>query len=1448
METDRCAYLQMPHFVHAFLASVITVTFGSPSCACLASWTETVDPVSRPSRCRLRSTCTFAHCDAPAFNLYLVARACSGSRRGIKNLLLVPPLAMVVVAAWSTMALPALFHLHVLWPLLRSVPVLGGWDEDWGDFVEDGNNQPAESWPENTWQPSSGTSSSCPSSTMSPWPHPSSCTLSPPTHDANYIMYMANIWDEFEEAKQQPLPNPNTESSTGTCQWDEEVCHAEQLEEFDLGEDLRASSALPAWHTPEWQATMVHGDDENTDTGPLASPDETNGKQTETWLRDLCDTRPLRGQGRDPRWTAPICSSSSSLTWLEHREGASWSLHSKPRTSTASLSTNTSPQEWMTPETATCPSSASSSSTCAPLPLSGSDSSPMEPTSPSECLPEHGITQRGNKIRAGIDRWHHPNGSIRVRRRERLEAEARGERLHNLQQPIPEESEVTFQVVGQTSLNGENVVQAVTFYGEPFTVWGESGPTQAAVAGAPSSLGNNDDPQLVTDAAVATADTESSQESSEDMPNQTVGFWRNGEWVPRPRTASERRQQRGGNGPQRAQRKQARLDRYFRGEWLPAWLEQYKADKAQRSVALASIESEPQDCLSQLSQQELSSGAASSNAATSPVPESALPPTWGDTSWSQTSSWSSSSSSWSWWDGCHQWDDWGTTESWTWSSSSSTTSTLKPVPQGSLPTWPHSCYPSSSTTATLSTSLDNEFDEDIHSFMQLRNSERARMQEAGVPASIIQRLETFLQQLDDRQELYGTGAEGRWAIQCMLRRAQEAEEALGSLLDVLADRLEPQGFWPIRRVPRTEGHRWVTFNWGRQLVPILVDCLQAHLDTRLQAEEAALSPVVAPPEAVATSSHHSTTPADTVSSGSSNGQGAYSRRRRSDTVTSLASRAPDSQNGEALETTARHADNGVVSVARRRRRCRASSSGGSPLHEPDVFMSDSASEPAAGGVVRGPPVPLPVSAALAPTELQGIWREPDVDAELEESATGPVAPPASSSHDGPSTNPMPSLSVPSTVTSTAASLPSLTTTSSLTTSVLRMRSSAPTTSFSTSSSRCPSLSSTTSVPGMGSSTPSASSCTTSSFSTSLSSIGSPTSHTTSASSSSWSSTWTLSTTSALTTPERLVSMHAEYSDGLEIEEVMFSGIELVQITITWDVFCTSTSTSTTLVSQDDQVRDAVNRCALLCGRADLHDLLRRLQDRQRRLSHLQRLTNVALEELCTWFSSPAHALPLNAGEAEEEIWGEISRHASAGGFGVPASSPNLVVSRPTIMVGPDMPSAGQIAQALPGRSQTQLASMRRRLWRRHVHDLWPESHAVDRGDEVLYLVQTFADEELQVPDPGLLPERPHAARLLHGQAARRRHHRPRPAPRLEERREHSEEDIEDWVTNSDVDLLEPGDAHPSMPASSSGSRPGATAEEEVVMLSDEPAHVLADTHSMNETGPTDSERTSEPGL
>ena len=1006
-----------------------------------------------------------------------------------------------------------------------------------------------------------------------------------------------------------------------------------------------------------------------------------------------------------------------------------------------------------------------------------------------------------------------------MRRRERLAAEALAQRQYSPQEPIPEESELTFQVVGQTTVDGENVVEAVTFYGESFQVWGESGSVQPDVNDAPPpALGLSESPQPAIDTDGAVADTESSHESSGDGVNHTVGFWRNGEWVPRPRTASERRQQRGGNGPQRAQRKQERLNKYFRGEWLPAWLEKYKVEKARREASAAPAEPDEEDDLGLWVQDN---EAASS---TTVAPEESQPAStlgWGDVSWTQATSWSSSSS-WSWWSTSCQWEDWSASTCWDWSTSTSTSTSLSSVPLRTV----------SSITACNGEDLDLE--EDLHSFMQLRNSERARMQEAGVPAGIIQRLEAFLQQLDDRQELYGTGAEGRWAVQCMLRRAQEAEEALGSILDVLADRLEPQGFWPIRRVPRTEGHRWVTFNWGRQLVPILVDCLQAHLDVRLQGEETAVSPVVTPPDAVAPSSHHSTSQADTGSSGSSNGQGAYSRRRRSDTVTSLASRAPDSLRGEAHNSHAGHSEDGGHGLVSRRRRSSASSSSGGVLREPEVFLSDSASELGpADGMVRGPPPPRPISASLAPTELQGIWREVETEAGMEDGELGSTANPASSSHDGPSSTSTWTLLHRETMTSTTSSS-SLTATVSLTTSVAMMSFSSTTsvamTSFSSSQtsavSKSSSLSSTlsstrptmtttptTSATWTSSSTSSTwTPCTTPSSST-LSTSATPTMTTSPSTSAPWTSSSTSATSFVSTTPlssstqistrPSSATSLLDLAAGLDGADMLTMSVELMQHSLQWDVAITSTSTSTSMVNQDDQVRDAVNRCALHCGRADLNDLLRRLQDRQRRLLHLQRLTQVALEELCTWFASPAHALPLNAGEAEEEIWGEISRHASAGGVGIPASSPVLSANHPTILVGPDMPSAEQILRDLPGRNRAQLASMRRRLWRRHVHGIWPESSTIDRGDEVLYMIQAFTDEELRVPDPGLLPERPHTTRLLLGQAARRRQHRPRPAPRLGERQVQTEGEVEGWEASSDVDIVGSVDASLHLPASSS---------------------------------------------
>ena len=77
--------------------------------------------------------------------------------------------------------------------------------------------------------------------------------------------------------------------------------------------------------------------------------------------------------------------------------------------------------------------------------------------------------------------------------------------------------------------------------------------------------------------------------------------------------------------------------------------------------------------------------------------------------------------------------------------------------------------------------------------MQLTNAERARLQENGVPTPIVGRVETLLETLD-RQQTEGRGAEGRWALGCLLNRAAEGTAALDAILDILQQRLLPRGF------------------------------------------------------------------------------------------------------------------------------------------------------------------------------------------------------------------------------------------------------------------------------------------------------------------------------------------------------------------------------------------------------------------------------------------------------------------------------------------------------------------------------------------------------------------------------------------------------------------------------------------------------------------------------
>ena len=106
--------------------------------------------------------------------------------------------------------------------------------------------------------------------------------------------------------------------------------------------------------------------------------------------------------------------------------------------------------------------------------------------------------------------------------------------------------------------------------------------------------------------------------------------------------------------------------------------------------------------------------------------------------------------------------------------------------------------------------------EDMISMMQLSGHERASLQEAGVPETLIQRLEAFLLTLSDHQAA-DRGGEARWALSRVLQRAEEGLEAIENVVRILGRRLRPQGHFPIVRIPATEESTWRLFAWGRSL-------------------------------------------------------------------------------------------------------------------------------------------------------------------------------------------------------------------------------------------------------------------------------------------------------------------------------------------------------------------------------------------------------------------------------------------------------------------------------------------------------------------------------------------------------------------------------------------------------------------------------------------------------
>ena len=241
-------------------------------------------------------------------------------------------------------------------------------------------------------------------------------------------------------------------------------------------------------------------------------------------------------------------------------------VHSQPGTTEQEGDTSSAPSSSSTRVTSSSPSSSSTVDWWEEIldrrALRGRlpPSSPGRPPAalatpkvhPSPEPAKPGISQRGGKLRHGIvDRWHYPNGTVRVRQRERLAAEA-----------------ASSSAAAMGSTVGPQEDQSTTSPSSPAC-------PSTSVVDRKTLSGRRANGSALEDSSTTVGDTEpaSSNSSSSSSPAVTVGFWANGVWHPRARTPAEERSHRGGSGPKRTQRRQDRVQQYLAGDWRPAWLE-----------------------------------------------------------------------------------------------------------------------------------------------------------------------------------------------------------------------------------------------------------------------------------------------------------------------------------------------------------------------------------------------------------------------------------------------------------------------------------------------------------------------------------------------------------------------------------------------------------------------------------------------------------------------------------------------------------------------------------------------------------------------------------------------------------------------------------------------------------------------------------------------------------
>ena len=171
--------------------------------------------------------------------------------------------------------------------------------------------------------------------------------------------------------------------------------------------------------------------------------------------------------------------------------------------------------------------------------------------------------------RPGRDRWHHPDGTIlnRARERDLRAAQSRDEDNAGKDRcaPAPE--------ADQEPHKEEKA--AKSFYEQQFAgSWWEVEDENSTTAG-----------EADTESSACCDEEHETGSSSDSTPGKT-GFFRYGVWQDRPRTPYEQKQHLGGCGPQRTQRRQDRMTKYFEGKWKPAWLVSYIKQRDERRKAM----------------------------------------------------------------------------------------------------------------------------------------------------------------------------------------------------------------------------------------------------------------------------------------------------------------------------------------------------------------------------------------------------------------------------------------------------------------------------------------------------------------------------------------------------------------------------------------------------------------------------------------------------------------------------------------------------------------------------------------------------------------------------------------------------------------------------------------------------------------------------------------------